>query len=274
MKILKILKSIMFDTKAIFGVDDALLAGTAISAGGSVLGGLFGKQKQSVYDPYADLRNQYKTYLSGKLGTTTPYSYNDKFTLDTPPELQASSNTVLGKLNNLPQTETDLFGVYDKYAKARQASAQEQQNKDLKEQQNMYNRLGLSSSTPYLTDSAELRRKQGIDMDLTNADIARQGVDATQKAYGINNDIAQSWVNSGNVLGQIKQEAQKYGINMSEDDIKRMITEEQGWASEAGGLLGGNPPQVSYSPNTAAQLGQGGQDIGSLLAMYSLLGKK
>lgn len=240
MNIFKVLKLIMFDTH------------------GDVLGNalqLFGKSKQNVYDPYADLRTQYKSYLGSKIGTTTPYSYNDAFTLDKPAAEQASENVVLGKLNNLPQTETDLFGVYDKYAKARQASAQEQQNKDLTEQKNMYNRLGLVSSTPYLTDSAELRRKQGVDMDLVNADIGRQGVEATQKAYGLNNDIAQSWVNQGNVLGTLQREAQKYGINMSEDDIKRMIAEEQGWSSQANNLLGGNPPEVSYSPGNAQKIG-------------------
>lgn len=271
MKILQILKSIMFDQKGIA----PLILGAGLAAGGSLLSSLFGKNDQSVYDPYSDLRNQYTSYLGNKLkNPTTPYSYNDKFTLDTPPELSAASNTVLGKLNDLPKTSTDLFGIYDQYAKARQASAQEQDNKDLLEQKNQYNALGLSSSTPYLTDSAELRRKQGIDMDLTNADIARQGVDATQKAYQINNDTAQSWVNSAQNIAKIKQEAQQYGINMSEDDIKRMIAEEQQYSGQAASLLGANPPQVSYQPNTAAQLGNTATDIGSLLATYSLLGKK
>lgn len=248
--------------------------GIGLGLGGTVLGAIFGKNKESVYDPYADLRKQYTTYLGGKLGTSTPYSYNDKFTLDTPPELTAASDNVLGQLKNQPQTSTDLFGVYDQYAKARQASAQEQQNKDLLEQKNMYNRLGLSSSTPYLADSTELRRKQGVDMDLTNADIAKEGVTATQNAYQLNSNMSQSLVNQAAQIAQIKQAAQEYGINMSEADIQRMVAEEEQYAGYANSLLGGNPPQVSYTPNWASQLGSGLQNLGGAAVGASILGKR
>lgn len=240
MNILKILTLILMDKQA-------TVLGNAFQ--------LFGKSKEKIYDPYANLRAQYQEHLGSKLGNPTEYNYNDAFTLDQPDVEKASESTILGKLNKLPETETDLFGVYDQYAKARQASAQEQQNKDLEEQKNMYNRLGLVSSTPYLTDSAELRRKQGIDMDLTNADIGRQGVEATQRAYGLNNDIAQSWVNQGNILGQIQREAQKFGIEMSEEDIKRMTEEDLGYSGLANSLLGGNPPERSFAPSGLQKAG-------------------
>jgi hypothetical protein len=259
MNIVKILKSIMFN-------QDGSLLGNAFQ--------LFGKSKENIYDPYADLRKQYTSYLGNKLGNPTPYSYNDAFTEKQPDIEKQTEGVVSNKLGQLPQTETDLFGVYDRYAQARKASAEEKNNADLKEQQNMYNRLGLVSSTPYLTDSAELRRKQGVDMDLTNADIARQGVDATQKAYGLNNNIATSWVNQGNVLGQIQRKAQEFGMQMSEEDIKRMIEEEQGYAGLANSLLGRNAPERSFSPGNLQKLGMlGNATEDDLLKAFSVLGQ-
>lgn len=254
------------------GVIPPLVLGGALAGGGALLGGLFGKNKQKTVDPYAALRGDYQSYLKGKLGTTTPYEYNPQFELPQPEVEKAVESTILGKLGNLPQARSDIMDISNKYYGAQKQQMQTRHAEELEATKNMYNRLGLVSSTPGLAAQTNLGRKQGEEFNVLEADIARQGIDQEMRAQALAEEIANMYLGQGQQLGQAQRGYYAYPIEMSMKDIERKIAEEQGYASLAGGLLGNNPPETYFEPNIWSKLGGTAQDIGTNLMLFSMLG--
>lgn len=252
----------------------ASLIGAGITGGSTILGGLFGKKKEKKVDPYAPLRGDYQSYLQSKLGTSTPYEYNPSFELKQPEVESAIEGTILGKLGDLPQVESDIKGIGEQYYGAQKERMQERHAEEQEATRNMYNRLGLYSSTPGLKAQSDLMRKQGQEFNVLEADIARQGIKDEMAALELANRIADQYISQGQILGGAQREYQKYPMEMSMKDIVRRTQEEQGYAGLASNLLGGNPPQYLYDPNIWSQLGTAGQDIGTLMMLYNLLGRK
>lgn len=249
-----------------------LVAGAAILGGSTLLGSIFGKKKQKVYDPYEALRGQYKTYLGSKLGTKTPYSYNEAFTLDQPEVEKASESTILGKLKSPTAYSGYSKETTDKLYGARKARLSESFEDEMTKTKDMYNRLGLVSSTPGLTAQQDVAESQRLAEDDLSSQLMYEDIARELEAKQYEDQSTQNWSQQGQVLGQLQREAQKFGIQMSEEDIKRILEEEFGWAGQAGSLIGQNPPQVYFEDNWATKLGQTGQDIGSMLLMSSILG--
>lgn len=253
-------------------IGTAILIGGGMAGGGALLGGLLGKNKQKTIDPYAALRGQYQNYLGGKLGTSTPYKYNPAFELPQPDVEKAVESTVMGKLGNLPQMRTDIQDIGNKYYGAQKQQMQTRHADELEATKNMYNRLGLVSSTPGLTAQTNLGRKQGEEFNVLEADIARQGIDQEMRAQAQAEEIANMYLGQGQTLGAAQREYSKYPIAMSQADIERMVNEEQGYAGLAGGLLGNNPPETYFQPNFWSQFGGAMQDVGTNVATMGMLG--
>lgn len=249
-----------------------VVAGAAILGGSSLLGSIFGKKKQSTYDPYAGLRGDWQTWLRGKLGTSTPYEYDPAFALEQPPVEKAAESTILGRLGKLPTAEEYKGKV--EASKAQQIAREKERAETQRlEEQEMYNRLGLVSSTPWMTRTGELGEESlGRQRDIET------GMDIFGLGYGLEaeramSDIGAQWTGLGGVLGAQQRGYQQWPMQMSMADIERMIAEEMGYGQLAGSILGGTPPQVSYTPNIWQNLGTTGQDIGSLMLLYGLLGQ-
>lgn len=251
-----------------------LVLGGMLAGGGAILGATLGKNKQKTIDPYAGLRGEYQNYLSKNLGRQTPFEYNSDFELPQPEVEKALESTVLGKLQSGSgaKMKNDIYDITQKYNLARRASAEEKNIADQDAQREQYNRLGLASSSPYLQDSSELRRMQGVDMNELTAGIEREGIDQEMKAIALSEDIMNNYMNQGQVLGQQQREYSKYPIAMSQADMERRLQEEMGFAGLTGNLIGSNPPQTYFEPNVWSQLGGGMTDIGSMLMMSEILG--
>lgn len=214
--------------------------------------------------------------ILGKIGNPTKYSYNPALDTKSGPVEDATQAAILKGLNGQDQSQQDIFGIYDKYAKARRASAEETNQNNLQEQMDAYNRLGLVSSTPGLDANDDLRRQQGIDMDLINADIARQGVGAEYSARGLDSDIANKYISQGQILGNNQRGYQRDAINSSENDIQRMSAEDLAYLTKAIEYLGkgsASPAQLQSSamgqynePNTYDWLSGGVKDINNTLS--------
>lgn len=249
---------------------------TAVSLGSTLLGGLFGKnkKKEEIYDPYAELRAQYKNYISGKLGTSTPYTQNPAFDLEQPPVESAAESTILGKLGNLPTAE-EYKGKVEASKTQQIAREKERAEAQREEESNMYNRLGLVSSTPWMTRAGELGEETlGRQKDIeTGMDI--YGLDYALNAEKTMSDIGAQWTGLGSVLGGAQRGYQQYGQQMSEQDIERMTQEELSYTQLINALLGQNAPErtVSYTPNTWSNLAGTGQNIGQIMMLKSILGK-
>lgn len=267
---LKLLWKLYKDERGI----DPVTVGLIAAGGGALAGGLFGKNKQKteVYDPYAAEREQLRKYLSGKLGTSTPYSYNEAFNLDQPEVEAETEKAILGGLRNLPTKRSDIQAIYGRYGEARKASAREQQAEEMKKTQNMYNRLGLVSSTPGLTAQTELGRRHGLDLDLIESEIAAGGVGAEMDAERLYQDIANQYMTQGQLLGGRQRGYQQYGQQMSMEDIQRRLAEEQGWSQQLQGLIGQPTTIMSSEPNTWSKIGAAGMDIGTMLMMQGMGG--
>ena len=268
MRLLNLLKKLWKDERGI----TPLAIGAAIAGGGALAGSLFGKNKTKteIYDPYALERKKLKNYLSSKLGTSTAYADNPAFNLDQPEVEAETEKTILGGLRNLPQKRTDIQGIYGRYAEAEKASARAQQEIEQRKLADRYNRLGLVSSTPGLQASTDLGRQHGIDLNLIESRIGKEGVQAEMDAERLAEDIANQYMTQGQVLGSRQRGYQQYSQGMSMDDIKRKLAEEQRWSGQLAGLIG-QPTRIDTSePNTWSKIGQVGMDIGTMLMLQGL----
>jgi len=268
---IKLLIKLWKDERGVLG---ALLP-AAITVGSSLLGSKNkGTSETETIDPYAAERAQLQKYLSGKIGTSTPYADNPAFNLDQPEVEKATESAILGGLNNLSQQKTDIQGIYGKYAEAEKASARAQQEIEMRKLGDRYNRLGLVSSTPGLQASTDLGRQQGLDLNLIDSRIGKEGVQAEMDATRLAEEIANAYMTQGQTLGSKQRGYQAYGKEMSMKDITRKTDEEQSWAEMLKGLIG-QPSQIrtlGESNSLAGLLGGIGADVGSS-ALTSQLSK-
>lgn len=250
------------------------LIGGLLMGGSTLLGGLLGKNKEKTVDPYAGLRGDWQSWLQSKLGTSTPYKYNEAFTLDQPEVEKALESTILGGLDKGANLKTDIYDTMQKYQQARTDTLEKQKEEDIKSTQNMYNRLGLVSSSPGLEAQDKVRSDYGLKINELSADIAREGIGYEMDATKLAEDIINQYMGQAQALGGAQRGYQQYGQQMSLADLQRMVEEEMGYGNIAGSILGSNPPETYYEPNMWSQIAQGGQDIGSLLLLSGILGKK
>lgn len=248
----------------------ALGKGAGLVGGGALMSSLLGENKQEVYDPYGDLRGDYQTWLKKQIGQATPYQYNPDFELPQPGIEVQTEGVISNRLGNLPKAQdyTSKVEAAKTQALTREKDAAVQQQE---EEKNMYNRLGLASSTPWMERAGEL----GDESLMRQGDIT-SGYDMYGLNYGLQadqlvNDIINQSITQGQTLGQAQRGYEQFPITMSEQDIARMAQEKQGYASITASLLGANPPQVTNRPNAWSQLGGASMDIGSMMIMAGLL---
>lgn len=246
--------------------------GTVVGGiGGAILGGLSKKKKkEEIYDPYAAQREQYKQYLTGKLGTSTSYSENPEFNIDQPDVEGAAEEAILGKIKggvNPYKYSSDVTQKYYDATKARQAASFEDERKKTAD---MYNRLGLVSSTPGLQAQQDISEKQRLSEEELSSKLMYEDIERELYGTNMSEDIYSDYINKGLVLGGTQRQGQQYTQGMSMEDIIRKLAEEQYWSGSMASLLGKNPAErtVSYTPNTASQLLSvlGGTDWGSILS--------
>jgi hypothetical protein len=246
----------------------------AISAGSAILGGMSkkGEEEEEIYDPYAGLRGDWTKWLEGKIGTSTPYQRNPAFDIQQPPVEEAAKSTILGRLGNLPTAE-EYKGKVEASKTQQIAREKERAETQRLEEQDMYNRLGLVSSTPWMTRAGELGEESlGRQKDIET------GMDIYGLEYGLGaektmSDIGAQWAGLGSVLGGQQAGYQKWGQQMSMNDLIRMIEEEMGYGQMAAGVLGGNPPErtvTTAGDDIFSTLGGIGGNIGSQMLLKAL----
>lgn len=271
MGLIKLLYEIIKDERgfewggAAGGAASGAMAGSAFGPWGTVIGGVGGavlgglakkKKKEEIYDPYAAQRNQYTNYLSGKLGTSTPYEYNEDFTLDQPDVEAATEGTILGKLRK----PTDYVGaskdITERAYGARKNRLQERFADEQTQLKDMYNSLGLVSSTPGLTAQTNLASRQGLELEDISAQLSYEDIAREMEAQKLADTSSQAWTGQGQVLGARQRGYQRESQQMSIDDLIRKQEEENTYADAMGNLLNQNPAErtVSYTPNTASNL--------------------
>ena len=273
MKLAILFWEIMKDQRGIFGIDDALLGG-GLMLGSTLLGSLGGGNDEEIVDPYADLRKKYQDYIGGKLGTSTSYSYNPAFNLDKPEVETAAEKSILGYFNKPTSNVSDYSEATKKYSEASKASMTESYADEMRKTKDMYNRLGLVSSTPGLTAESDLNESQRTAQNLFDSELMYKNLDRTLQAQGLDVNQLNSMLGQASVLGQGQTARQEYGQKMSMQEILNKVAEMQGYSGQAGSLLSSNPPTTIQTPDLLSNLGNTGQDIGSLLLMKSILGKK
>jgi bacterioferritin (cytochrome b1) len=245
--------------------------GTVVGGiGGAILGGLSKKKKkEEIYDPYAAQREQYKQYLTDKLGTSSEYEYNPEFEIDQPEIESAAEEAILGKIQGGVTPYEYSSDITQKYYDATKARQQASFDEEKKSAADMYNRLGLVSSTPGLQAQQNISEKQRLSEEELSSQLMYE--DIARELYGTQmaEDIYSDYINKGLTLGETQRESEEYTQNMSMEDLARKIAEEQYWSSSMGTLLGLNPAErtVSYQPNTASQLLSvlQGTDLSSIL---------
>lgn len=213
--------------------------------GSTILGSMSkkGDQSEEVYDPYSGLRDKWQNWLSGKVGTSTEYKDNPALNLEQPAVESAAEKSILGYFNKPTTNVSDYSEATKKYSEATKASMQETYDKERREASDRYNRLGLVSSTPGLTEQTEIGGRQRTAQNLFDTQLMYENLDRQLQAQGL--DITQ--LNSmlgqaGNMAGAQTGRTQ-WSKTMSMADLERMLSEEMGYGSQAASVLGGNAPE-------------------------------
>jgi len=173
------------------------------------------------------LKENLSSSLLGKIGKPTEYKYNEAFNIDQP-DIEKQAETVLGNYLSNPTTNvSDYSESTKKYSEAAKASRAETYADEEKKTKDMYNRLGLVSSTPGLTAVGDLNRKQATEANLLDSELAYQNLDRTLKAQGLDVTQLSSILGQSLNLGGTQRASQKYSQQMSMSDLERQTQEEQ-----------------------------------------------
>jgi len=213
--------------------------------GSTVLGALSkkGEQEEEIYDPYAGLRGKWQEWLTPKLGTSTPYKDNPAFNLEQPAVESAAEKNILGYFQNPNTNVADYSEATKKYSEASKASMAETYAEEKKKTQDMYNRLGLVSSTPGLTAQSDLFRKQATEQNLFDTELTYKNLDRQLQAMGLDVTQLNSMLGQAGTMAGAQTGRTQWSKTMSMVDLERMLSEEMGYGSQAASILGGNAPE-------------------------------
>ena len=252
------------------------LISAGLTAGGTILGQMGGTDERRKTEAFPGQTQGIEELMNAaKTGMRQPGRTSGiDFSLNPSDIQQATEGSVLGKIKN----PTDYSGYSKEVSadlyKTRKAQIDEQYAEEQKRQANMYNRLGLVSSTPFMQASQDLGRKQTTDINAVGAQQSYDDYNRQLEAKKFGDTLNLSHLNLGNVLGQADTGRQQYTKGAKYTDFARAEDQPLKWASILGQTLGSQQPYYpEESPSTTSQLGMAGQDIGSLLMLYSMLGK-
>jgi hypothetical protein len=202
-----------------------------------------GEEEEEIYDPYAELRGEYKTYLGNKLGTSTPYKYNEAFNIDQPGIEKQAEDYISSYLKSPNTNVTDYSEATKKYSDAYKESSARSYEDEMAKTKDMYNRLGLVSSTPGLTAQGDVAENQRVSQNLFDSELLYKNLDRTLQAQGLDVNQLSDMLGKATSLGQTQRGSQEYSQTMSLADIERMTGEELDYAQLANSLLGNNAPE-------------------------------
>lgn len=259
-------------------MDPLTIGALALSGGGTILGLLDGEDEEERREPFPG----YGEKLSGLLDyamtkARQPGTRSDvDFSLKPTDVGNATRARILGQLESPTTYEGYSKELSQDLYKTRKARLAESYADENKRQSEMYNRLGLATSTPYLQAAQDLGRRQATDEDLIAAEMAKDEYDRAMEARKFGDTLGLQYTQLGNILGQQDIAGQEYTQGARYADFARAEEQPLEYARLASGILGGAGSYYTptYTPSTGAQLGMAGQDIGSLLLLYQLLGKK
>lgn len=222
--------------------------------GGYLAGKKDTKGSTETYDPNAETRTKYQDWINTKLGTSTPYKYNEAFTIDQPEVESAAEKSILGYFNDPKTNVSDYSEATKKYSDAAKASREASAQEEIRKSKDMYNRLGLVSSTPGLAAVGDINESQRLDNDLFDSELMYKNLDRQLSAQGLDVNQLNSMLGQAQTLGQTQRGSQEYSQQMSMQDLQRMVDEEYGYGQQAATLLGMNPPERTYNPSIWEQL--------------------
>lgn len=192
--------------------------------GSTIFSGLADKKAQEERGDMPEIQNwqnvdQIKSSLSsqilGALNGKSNYKYNPDFETDQPGVEAAAEKNILGYLNNPKSNVNDYSDATKKYSDAMKASMAETYASEMDDTKNMYNRMGLVSSTPGLTAQGDVSRKQATEQNLFDSQLMYQNLDRQLQAQGLDINQMNDYLNQAQVLGQNQRGYQQNAITLS-----------------------------------------------------------
>ena len=238
------------------------------------------------WEGVGDIKKRLSQNILGRIGGgARPYQRNAAF--DVPqPGIEGQAEGVISKrLGQLPSAA-------DYKAKVEAAKTQDiKREKDVAaeqkvEESNMYNRLGLVSSTPWMQRAGELGEESLTRQGDISSKYDMYGLNYGLEADKLTNDIINQYISQATGLGKTQRAGQQFGTTMSYNDLIRQLTEEEAAGAAANKYLGMGAvtPGQRYAsdttqweqPNTYDWLSggvkEGGGDVMNILRMMGMGG--
>jgi hypothetical protein len=242
-------------------------------AGGAM--GLFGGKKgkkDKIIEPYpgylalgGDVTNLVRSRL-GKAGEPYPGS----FSVEQPDIEKETEDYISNRIKTAGAIQKSMKEESDRAYQARKARQAESFDEERKKTQDMYNRLGVATSTPGLQAQSEISKSQRLAEEDLAAQQAQNELSYNLAAENLINAIFGTTATQGQALGASQRAANRYTTGMNYSDWLRAYNEPYQWATLGSGLLGS--PQPIYQ---TGGLGAGQQllDVGSSLLPYLMMMK-
>jgi len=185
----------------------------------------------------------------GQYGELYPYSlYTSQ-----PGVESAAERTILGKLSSPDSVSAYSSDITGKLYDARKANLNESFEDERKKTQDMYNRLGLASSTPGLQAQQDLNRKQTQQEDEIISQLMYEDIARELEAKKLTQSILSDYTGKALDLGGSQRAAEQAGLSAEYNDFLRAYNEPYNWASLGSSVLGGGEGIYVDNPNQSAQ---------------------
>jgi hypothetical protein len=261
-------------------MDPVILAmlGAGIMGGSTIAGSILGGSKTTERQPWPQFLNTahetgqlIQRLISAEQKGNAP-KYAGSFDITQPEVLNAAESTILGKLRNPGTNVKDYTEATKKYSEATKASMADTFADEMQKTKDMYNRLGLVSSTPGLEAQQEVASDQATAQNLFDAELMYKNLDRQLQAQGLDISELNSILNQAQILGSTQIANQKYTQGAGYDEFVRQAEYPTILANLGTNFIKGGQTSYQTTPNTWSQIGSLGQDIGTKLLMSGMLG--
>lgn len=242
MKWLKLLWLFLKDERGFWGQIAAAVAPSVL--------GYLGQKKRGKPQGVGDfqwtgaegLKGKFSENILGRIGAPSQYKYQPQFGLQQPGVEKAAEGTIMGKLGQPPTVSGYSADITAKHYAARKERLGERHEEEVRQVKDMYNRLGLVSSTPGMKGVSDIRRQHGLELEDISSQLMYEDIQREMDANKLVEDIMLAWTGQAQALGGAQRGYEQFGMKMSMADLERQLGEEQMYGGQAMQYLGMGAP--------------------------------
>jgi len=222
---MNLLLRILLDERGSWGYVAVAVASTAASYLGSKKRGKPDSVGDYDWTRTGEIKDKLSQSLLDRQANPTQYKYNPAFDIQQPAVESAAEKNILGYFDNPNKNVQDYSEATKKYSDAAKASREQSSQNEITKAKDMYNRLGLVSSTPGLTAVGDINESQRVANDLFDSELMYKNLDRQLSAQGLDVSQLNSMLGQAGNMSNTQRQGQEYSQQATMDDLNRQEVE-------------------------------------------------